>query len=462
MRKLYLYKFIDEIDGKLKYGKLSTMINNVVTRSNYLKDNTLFFHTRTREDIDWDLCKEHKNLIVVTEEKYADVRAYNNLSLVIVDDVDKAYYKFISFYRNLFKLPVIAVTGTCGKTTTKEMIVHILSEYYNVQATYLSSNATSRNLPYLIGIDDNTDVGVFETGVVYYPGDLLNSCKYFKPQIGIITNIGVDHLSGCESLDNYIKAKGEMLEGLDFKGTLILNGDDENIKKIDKNGYKGNIIYFGKNEDCDFRAVDIKYLQNGMEFTLIYNNLNHKVFIPGYGEHNIYNTLAALVATHTLGIGINEAIKLMESYEYIRGHMEVLIGINNSLIIDDTWSSNPTSSEAAIKALKRMSNGKRTIALLGKMSLLGEYETEYHRKIGDICVKNRIDVIITIGDEAAEIGKRVLELGMQKDNVYICKNGSAIYEILSSLLDSNTILLVKTSMLDDSADNVMNKIIKVN
>lgn len=459
MKNIILKDIINLIDGKLKYGNDNIIVKNAVCRNKYLQDNTVFFHLDKTDKINWSKFEKYNNFIVITEKVDDSIKIQEEFTVVLVKDIKKAYWRFVKYYRNLFNIPVIAVTGTCGKTTTKEMIKHILSRFYKVNATFLSSNATSMNLPYLMDIDDRTQAAVYETGVAYYPGDLLNSCSYFLPNIGIITNIGIDHLSGCGSLENYIKAKAEMIKGLNYKGTLILNGDDKNIKKIDLNNFNGNIIYFGTSKKCDFRATNVKYTKNGMEFTIIYHNLPYKIVIPGFGYHNVYNALASIAASHALGIGIKECGEILKSYEYISSHTQIFNGIKDSTIIDDTWSSNPTSTEAALEVLTNISKGKKTIVILGKMSLLGEYENKFHSKIGDLVYKYGIDILVTVGKIPKVIGKRALELGMKERNVYMLKDGNNLYEILKPLLDENTILLVKTSMLDDSTDDLMNKIV---
>ena len=182
--------------------------------------------------------------------------------------MEEAYWKFIHYYRNLFQIPVIGVTGTCGKTTTKEMITQILEQDYNVDSTWMSMNSMSVNLRYLMRFDEDTEMAVYEMPVAY-PGYLKVACQYFQPQIRILLNIGVHHLADCETPEVYMKAKAEITEGLDHeKGILILNGDDENIKKVvDVTPFK-NVIYFGKGEKAQFRAEKIQYGNKGMKFML--------------------------------------------------------------------------------------------------------------------------------------------------------------------------------------------------
>jgi UDP-N-acetylmuramoyl-tripeptide--D-alanyl-D-alanine ligase len=145
----------------------------------------------------------------------------NPEQIIMVKDLKDTFFKFTSYYRHLFNIPVVAITGTCGKSTTKEMLKHILEETHNVQATISSKNADYYNLPYLMGIDEDTDVAVFETAVST-KGDMTESCKYFYPTIGIMTMIDVDHTDKIRSFKDYLAEKAKIMQGMKNEGTLIL------------------------------------------------------------------------------------------------------------------------------------------------------------------------------------------------------------------------------------------------
>ena len=457
MKSIPLKTIAEKIDGKILQGTDSLIISDFVSRTNRLKQGALLFDLF--HDVYENPDKYHKSCpcAVVTDEPAGFTGLGQNITVIQVANIDEACWRFVEFYRSLFKIPVIGVTGTCGKTTTKEMIKHILSGNYKVNATYKSYNALYRNLDYLLDMDDNTQMAVYEMGVAY-PGDLSTSCRYFKPQVGVITNIGIDHLQAFGTLDAYIKAKAEFLEGLGFKGTLILNADDENIKKIDFKNYKGNIVYFGFNDKSDFKASNVKHAKEGLEFTLQHKDKIYNFIIPGYGEFNVYNAAAAIAAAHTAGFEIKEAGERLASYKNVERHFEFNDGINESIVIDDTWSTNPTSAEAALKLLKYLSQGKKTIAVLGKMSLLGRRSSEYHYKIGEKVAEIGIDQLIALGVGAWEICLGALEKGMHQTNVYFCKDSDETYEVLKKVLDKNSIALVKTTMEASYAD-LMDKII---
>lgn len=457
MKRLLLKTIVEKINGRILQGTDNLIINNLVTRNTRLPQGALLFDLYHDKYENKDIYSESYSAAIVTDNPSNFTGLGEKFTIIQVSDINEACWKFIEFYRSLFTIPVIGITGTCGKTTTKEMIKHILSGNYKVNATYKSYNALFRNLDYLLDIDDNTQMAVYEMGVAY-PGDLYTSCRYFKPQVGVITNIGIDHLQPFGTLDAYIKAKAEFLEGLGFEGTLILNADDENIKKIDLNKYKGNVVYFGFGGKSDFKASNVKHVKGGLEFTLQYKGSIYNFFIPGYPEFNVYNACAAIAASHAVGFDIKEAGERLATFQHVEKHFEFNNGINGSTVIDDTWSVNPTSAEAALKLLKYLSQEKETIAVLGRMSLLGRRSSEYHYKTGEKVADIGINQLIALGYGAYEIGLGALQKGMNEDNVHFCKNSDEAYEVLKNALDENSVVLVKTSMLSSYAD-LMEKII---
>jgi len=221
-------------------------------------------------------------------------------------------------------------------------------------------------------------------------------------------------------LENYINAKAELLEGLATDGTLILNSDDNIINKIDLSPFKGSIIYFGIKNRAHFSATDIEYENEGMKFTLHNQNKSYSVYVPGYGEHNVYNALAAIAATHSIGIGINESINWLTSFKPVRQHMQCRPGINGCTIIDDTWNCTPLSMESAIQVLKDLGKSKTTIAVFGYMPRLGAAGNPEYYRIGEKVAEAGIDLVLTIGDEAAIIGQQAIKTGLNKNRAFFC------------------------------------------
>jgi UDP-N-acetylmuramoyl-tripeptide--D-alanyl-D-alanine ligase len=435
------------LKGTLVNGNEDWLIQNVIYYNRHILDqsNTMMFVSK-KDSINWQELEKFAPCLLITDKPVKVLKKDSrNITILQVKSVIQSYWKFIRFYRGLFSIPVISITGTCGKTTTKEMIKHILSETYNVQASISSMNEPRRSLPYLMGINQTTNAAVFELGLGN-SGNITHQCMIYQPTIGILTNIGVHHLDGTGGPEGYIQAKGEIVKGVQENGTLILNADDENTKKISLAEFKGKIIYFGIRNACDFQATNIQYGKNGMHFTLKTSGIEYPFFVPGYGEHQVYNALAALAAIREFdGIPIEEKAKRLASFKNMERHLEISKGYQGCTIIDDTWTNNPTSVEAALKVLETIGEGKKQVVILGDINRLGEYELEYHRKIGSMIALKNVDYLFTIGKKAKEIGNQAIR-DQFNGSVYIMDDVNKMKERLEEILDQDSILLIKGPM----------------
>jgi UDP-N-acetylmuramoyl-tripeptide--D-alanyl-D-alanine ligase len=445
--KIDFETFCNVIQGTVVHGPKDVKIFHFANRIDLVRNpcTALFLRYKRKKEIQ-PHSKQCTPIAIIFEKNHLIDNYLPNVTYIMVENLRKAYWRFVSYYRRMFDIPVFAITGTCGKTTVKEMISHILSCKYNVTSTIKSTNGPSKNLRYLGDITEDTDVAVFETPVDY-PGLLEYNCRYFRPTIGMITNIGVDHLRLCGTVENYIQAKGEIIKGLRYKGTLLLNADDEKTKKISLDKYKGKLIYFGIHTPADYQASDIRYVPGGMEFTLHHQHLKHKVFVPGYGEHQVYNALSAIAAVHQMGFGISEAAEQLTSFKNVVSHLEIFTGYNGSMGIDDTWNSNPTSIEACLKVLEKLGANKKKIAVIGSISWLGEKASDIHREVGEMVANYPVDTLIAYGPFANKIAEGAE--GM-KGEIFACTTVDAIENILLPLLNQDTTLLLKTSMKDKS------------
>jgi UDP-N-acetylmuramoyl-tripeptide--D-alanyl-D-alanine ligase len=397
--------------------------------------------------INWSKLEKYFPIVVVTEDPYVTNKDKNNLTVIKVKDLEMAFWKFIHFYRNQFQIPIVTVTGTSGKTTTKEMIKHILSLKLNVQATVASNNSRTQHLHYLLGIDDSTQAAVFETPIGH-PGDILNANKYYQPTMGVITNIGSHHLNTCKTKEGYIKAKGELIHSLRNDGLLFLNSDDKNTKTLDLTNFSGKIITFGLSENAQFQASNIRYLDNGMEYILSVKNTKYTVFVPGFGKHQVYNSLVALAVADKIGIPLPEAINQLATFKNLCRHLELCKGMNGATILDDTWNMTSTSIESAMEVLNDIANGRAKILVMGSMTDLGAWGFRMHEEVGKIICNHGVDTLITIGYLAGKTGSYVLEHGTDcKVHTFDDQGHFLAYFLLKETADENSLILLKGDML---------------
>ncbi|MFJ8065718.1 Mur ligase family protein [Psychrobacillus sp. NPDC096426] len=431
------------ISGELVQGSDEVLVHYGAYRLKQIKNqNTILF--TDKRIVDWRSLKKFSPLVLATEWEYSKDEIPENVTLIQVTNADEAYWKFVRYYRSLFQIPVVAITGTSGKTTTKEMIKHILSEDRIVTATSLTSNSRTANLQYLLSIDEETEAAIFETAVGS-PGDVLKAGEYFKPTIGIITNIGAHHLNYCKTLEGYIEAKGEMVKIVNPAGVLIINTEDSNTSKIDMKSFQGKIIKVGTHRTCHFRARNIRYCQDGMEFSIKHKRRNYQIFVPGLGVHQVYNALAAIAAVYEMGVTIPEAAFRLKTFRKFNKQLQVVDGINDSMIIDDTWSITTTSLEAALKVLNEIGKEKKKVAIIGTITDLGSWGYTIHEQAGDLIYQNGVDVLITIGEHASVIADHAVKRGLTSP-VYTFRNEVLVFYLLEKILDSNTIVLIKGDM----------------
>ena len=383
----------------------------------------------------------------MTEQDLEVSEPTDELTIIKVENLQESYWKFINNYRASIFIPVIAVTGTSGKTTTKEMIRHLLSINRKVAHTNSTNNSRTAHITYLLSMDDETDVAVFETAVGA-PGDISNAAAYLKPTIGIITNIGEHHLNYCKTLEGYIAAKGELCVALQPDGVLIINADDLNTKKLDLQSFTGTILTVGIHSKSDFKASDICYSSEGMYMTVEHQKKKYRMLVPGLGEHQIYNALAAIAAVHQVGMGLADIAVHFRSFQPLNKQLQLVEGRNGATIIDDTWSITTTSLHAALQVLQAIDPAKKKIAIIGTITDLGSWGYVIHERAGEIIADSKIDVLVTIGEHAKIMADTVSKIGAAME-VHSFNNHILAYELLKKVTTEDSIVLIKGDMFSE-------------
>lgn len=448
------------VEGVLVAGSDDVVIKHAIDykRHDLTKTHTLIF-VRRNEVIDWEELQQKAPVVLLTDKPEHELtQAPTGISVIKVRSTLQAYWKFVTYYRQLFELPVVAITGTCGKTTVKEMLKYVLEKEYNVHASVSSKNEPRQSLPYLMGITKKTQAAIFELGLGN-SGNILHQCMVYQPTIGIITNIGVHHLDGCGDEAGYIKAKAEIIEGLTPDGTLILNADDARTKKLPLANFKGRVVTFGIGQGM-IRASDIQYTKRGMKFK-VHADRTYQVFIQSVGEHEVYNALAVLAAVQEMGMSMQRAILRLRTFQPLAHHLQIIKGRASSTIVDDTWTTNPTSIEAALDVVQALSTGKKVIIVLGDINRLGRFERKYHQEIGRLLTKKRVDVLVTVGKKAQEIARQARIDGLQAE-IFIKQAGDNLAALLLPRLDAQTLVLIKGPMSSKEMKHLVNDLSQIN
>lgn len=369
-------------------------------------------------------------------------------SAIVVKDSIKALAKISERYLSTIQMSKVAVTGSVGKTTTKEFIYAVLKDEFKAHKTKANYNSIIGMPMSMLEANGEYNAAVIEMGMSGF-GEIELMSRVAKPNIACITNIGSSHLELLGSRENICRAKLEIISGMNG-GCVILNGDEPLLQKADvKNNKK---IFVGvDNENCFVRAKNLRYSDEGSVFDLIFGDeIYPDVQIGVIGKQFIYAALFAFAVGRELGMKSETIISGLKNFENadMRQNIYETCGIT---IIEDCYNASPESMRAAIDVTKTLSKSKkasRVIALLGDMRELGENTAEFHREVGRYYGKSGGKLLMTVGTLARDIAFGALEGGLSEKNVYITSdynNVERIGDTLLELLKDGDILLVKAS-----------------
>jgi UDP-N-acetylmuramoyl-tripeptide--D-alanyl-D-alanine ligase len=360
-----------------------------------------------------------------------------------VESTTEAMKKIAAFYRSGLTIPVVGITGSVGKTSTKEMIASVLEQKYRVLKTAGNFN-NEIGLPLTIfRIREEHQVAVLEMGISDF-GEMHRLAEMAKPDIAVITNIGLCHLENLGTRDGILQAKTEMFSHLQPDGCAILNGDDD--KLITQTVVNGRpAVFYGISEgESSFPvyASDVKNLGfEGMEAQIHTPDGDFSVKISIPGEHNVYNALAATAVGLKLGLSLSQIQKGIEAAQTIAGRTNFL-KINGMTVIDDCYNANPVSMKTALEVLSHAKG--RSIAVLGDMGELGTDERKLHAKVGAYAAERKISAIFCAGELASEYEKAA-KLANPGQEVYYFPTREAMTEALLSYVKPEDTILVKAS-----------------
>ncbi|WCK52622.1 UDP-N-acetylmuramoyl-tripeptide--D-alanyl-D-alanine ligase [Aneurinibacillus sp. Ricciae_BoGa-3] len=344
----------------------------------------------------------------------------------------------------ILKKPVIAVTGSAGKTTTKEMIASILRRKWRIFASYRSFNQYTCSAANAIRIRPFHKAAVLEFGMGAR-GQIKKHCHFIQPNIGVITNVGTAHIGNVGgTVRGIAHAKSELIKHMKQTGFLVINADDPNSRLLETQAFRGTIATVGINQEANYRAYNIQYRAGGMSFQIVLDSKEYLFDIPIYGTHNIYNALNAIAVSHHLGFSPKEMRAGLRFYKRTPHRMNVFRFSNNVTLIDDACSANPNSMKAALDVLVKV-DGKRKIAVLGTMLAMGKYSAKAHKEVGKYAAKCGINYLYTYGKKAQLIAKSAIVAGFPAEKVKRFESEKMLKKSLDAMLKPDTTILIKAS-----------------
>jgi UDP-N-acetylmuramoyl-tripeptide--D-alanyl-D-alanine ligase len=348
--------------------------------------------------------------------------------------------------RALGKLRVVAVTGSNGKTTTKNLLNTVLSHEGPTVAPEGSFNNQVGAPISMLRVDENTEFLIVEMGANHI-GEIARLISIVTPDIGIVLKVGLAHAGEFGGIDAVQRAKAEMVTELPADAVALLNGDDPRVDEM-AGMTRARVVRFGLGDGNDVRADDVQATATGTSFGYLADGTRHPVALRILGEHHVANALAALAAAHELGVPADRAIAAIEAVPRAeRWRMEVLEPGGGVTVINDAYNASPDSTAAALKTLAQITRGGpgRSIAVLGEMAELGEYAQEEHDRIGRLAVRLNISQLVVIGDRARHIHAAAgLEGSWDGESVFVA-DADAAYDLLRGELRPGDVVLVKSS-----------------
>ena len=370
-------------------------------------------------------------------------------SAVIVEDTVTSLGALASEYRNHTKAKIVAVTGSVGKTTTKEFIYAVASASFRAHKTQGNYNSTI-GLPLTIfGIGPEDEVAVLEMGMSAL-GEIEAMSKTARPDIAVVTNIGTSHLAYLGTRENICRAKMEIRLGMPEDGVLLLNADEPLLAAEAERLPKRPKLMSVYNHTGDFRAVNIRQKVDGIVYDLIYDGKAvTNVEIPALGRHNVYNSLAAYAVGTFLGMtddSIRRGLKLFVGADM----RQKVYDVGGITVIDDCYNASPESMRAAIDVLVSMAGKKnaRPAALLGDMLELGEYSRLMHDQVGQYAAQAGVQKLFCFGITADIVAEAAIKKGIRAENVFVCldtRDAQGMADMILGALEPGDILLVKAS-----------------
>ncbi|MBX5437057.1 MAG: UDP-N-acetylmuramoyl-tripeptide--D-alanyl-D-alanine ligase [Alicyclobacillaceae bacterium] len=344
--------------------------------------------------------------------------------------------------------PVIAVTGSAGKTTTKEMIAAILRTRWPILQSKGNMNFINHTRRYAQQVLPRHRALVLEYGMSR-PGHIRRHCAIIQPNISVITNIGTAHIGWFGGDPRKLAmAKAELVRYMKPTGTLVINADDENSRWVFqqpfRGRFRGRIITVGIHQPADYVGKNVRYAPGGMRFTVRLNGTDEPFYIPSYGEHQVYNALAAIAVAHHLGFGARHIRAGLRGYLKPRRRLTVYRFAQGLTIIDDSFSANPNAVKAAIDVLSHVRQGTK-VAVLGSMLSLGNYARRAHQEVGRYTVRQKVDFLYTYGQLGRIIRDAAVAAGMPATRARHCADMDTLLARLRRHLQPNTTILIKAS-----------------
>ena len=425
----------------LQQGRRDMLYRNVTTDTRTVGEDDLFAALKGEKFDGHDFIEQavSDGAAGVIVEDAARLYPDGDYTIFVVKNTRKAYQDLALFHRRRFSIPVVAVTGSAGKTSTRALIATVLEQKYNVLQTEKNFNNEIGLPRTLLQLTKEHGVCVVELGMRGL-GQIKELADIAEPTVGVVTNVGKSHIELLGSQAQIAKAKGELVEALGSDGTAVLNQDDKRVAAM-AGKCKGKVVGFGIINDAPVMAGTIKNSEKGLSFTCRCFDQVIDVHMAVIGTHNVYNALAAVAVGRLLGLSEHQMQKGLAEYKGVPMRQE-LVNIDNVVFVNDAYNANPASMKEAVDTLVTLTGGRK-IAVLGGMLELGDWAEKEHEKIGTYLADKKVDILIALGDEARFMAKAAKAAGMNE--VYTVTTHAEAAAVLRRIMRQGDTVLLKGS-----------------
>ena len=425
----------------LQQGRRDMLYRNVTTDTRTVGEDDLFAALKGEKFDGHDFIEQavSDGAAGVIVEDAARLYPDGDYTIFVVKNTRKAYQDLALFHRRRFSIPVVAVTGSAGKTSTRALIATVLEQKYNVLQTEKNFNNEIGLPRTLLQLTKENGACVVELGMRGL-GQIKELADIAEPTVGVVTNVGKSHIELLGSQAQIARAKGELVEALGSDGTAVLNQDDKRVAAM-AGKCKGKVVGFGIINDAPVMAGTIKNSEKGLSFTCRCFDQVIDVHMAVIGTHNVYNALAAVAVGRLLGLSEHQMQKGLAEYKGVPMRQE-LVNIDNVVFVNDAYNANPASMKEAVDTLVTLTGGRK-IAVLGGMLELGDWAEKEHEKIGTYLADKKVDVLIALGDEARFMAKAAKAAGMNE--VYTVTTHAEAAAVLRRIMRQGDTVLLKGS-----------------
>ena len=432
--------------GKLIQGDSELPINGISTDTRSIKHGEIFFALEGKnydghKFVEQAIHNGAAGAVISSGKKsaYSLHNGFKECALLEVADTLRALGDLAKFYRNSLPTSFVAVTGSNGKTTTKDMAYHVLGNFKSVSRSRESFNNFVGVPLTIFETETAHDFCIVEMGT-NAPGEIKRLSEIIFPDLAILTNISNTHLEGLGSIEGVASAKSEFIENMAEDGTLITNADDDWCNQI-ANRFNGKVISFGFNQSADIKASNVKRDDSGFVFTV---NDSLTVNLPVFGKHNIYNALAVIAMCDAVGVGIEVICDKFIDFKLPPMRMEKQI-CGGIVVVNDGYNSNPSSMSSALDEFSQWMTSGRKVLICGDMLELGNYAERLHKEVGAKVADANIDVLWTVGPLSRFVAEEAIANGMPRENILSCETSEEMCSFVASQLKKDDTVLIKGS-----------------